>query len=473
VALKARTAKEGLGAYKNFADPSSIDKVTKHFISLASKRVEEAWQQTRGSSTSGGAVVVEDLEEIETPESVLMAAVSEEGSQERQDRVLLTPWLKFLWETYRTVIDILRNNNKLESLYHVSLCGALKSFCLAVSFSLYYYYFFFFFSLSLSVTHTHTHTHTHLQSAAKEAFGFCLKYDRKHEFRRLCDILRKNLQDSMKYKEQAHSISLKSPESLHLHLEVRFEQFRVAGKLGLWQEAFKTIEDICSVIELSGQTPKFNDLSRYFNYLASALWRSNDFNFHAATWHKIYMLTQEQRKTLSAETLQQVCTNVLLATLCIPIASNDTEVKKVDVFCKDAVKVENQLRLVGLIGIASVPTRKDLIADMLAMNILANVDPEVKCLFSLLEEQFAPLQLCQKIKPVFDFLEKSEHLSQYVKPLQYVVVMRVLKQVCARLVPDSTLSPSFRQKPGLDYEEHIYFYLHCLSTFVCHDVSNI
>jgi hypothetical protein len=39
--------------------------------------------------------------------------------QERKDRALLAPWIKHLWEAYRTILEVLRNNSKLESMYHV------------------------------------------------------------------------------------------------------------------------------------------------------------------------------------------------------------------------------------------------------------------------------------------------------------------------------------------------------------------
>lgn len=61
---------------------------------------------------------------------------------------MVTPWFKFLWETYRTILDVLRNNARLEALYAMT---------------------------------------------AAKAFQFCQAYKRTTEFRRLCDILRNHL----------------------------------------------------------------------------------------------------------------------------------------------------------------------------------------------------------------------------------------------------------------------------------------
>lgn len=117
---KGRTAKEGLMQYKNIAQNSSvgsIEVVINRFIQLSDAKVHEAQEK---ADKVTGPVDVDDLEASETPESILLGAVSGDQSKDRTDRALVTPWLKFLWESYRTSLETLKNNARLEVIYQVS-----------------------------------------------------------------------------------------------------------------------------------------------------------------------------------------------------------------------------------------------------------------------------------------------------------------------------------------------------------------
>jgi len=109
---------------------------------MAEKRTEAARQE------SVDKVEVDDLDNIATPEMIMLSAVSGEGAQDRSDRTILMPWVKFLWESYCQCLELLRTNSRVERLYH---------------------------------------------DIAQQAFKFCLKYQRKTEFRKLCDKLRNHL----------------------------------------------------------------------------------------------------------------------------------------------------------------------------------------------------------------------------------------------------------------------------------------
>lgn len=113
---KGRLAKEALRQYKSISQNNieSLEKVIKKFLELSESRVEQAREKSELK-----AIDIEDLEASETPESIMMSTVTDEDTKDRTDREILTPWLKFLWETYRTVLDVLRNNNKAEILYQV------------------------------------------------------------------------------------------------------------------------------------------------------------------------------------------------------------------------------------------------------------------------------------------------------------------------------------------------------------------
>lgn len=117
---RGRFAKDGLIQYRivcQQVNVNSLEEVIKHFVHLATERAELARSQTQALEE---ALDVDDLEADKRPEDLMLSYVSGEKGKDRSDRELVTPWFKFLWETYRTVLEILRNNSRLEALYAVS-----------------------------------------------------------------------------------------------------------------------------------------------------------------------------------------------------------------------------------------------------------------------------------------------------------------------------------------------------------------
>ena len=82
-------------------------------MQLADDRTENARKESHQA-----VVDIDDLDNLATPEEILLSAVSGEDAQDRSDRTILTPWVKFLWESYRQCLELLRTNSRVEKLYH-------------------------------------------------------------------------------------------------------------------------------------------------------------------------------------------------------------------------------------------------------------------------------------------------------------------------------------------------------------------
>nr|XP_028585940.1 eukaryotic translation initiation factor 3 subunit A isoform X6 [Podarcis muralis] len=381
---KSHLAKEGLYQYKNICQQvniKSLEDVVRAYLKLAEEKTESAKEESQQM-----VLDIEDLDNIQTPESVLLSAVSGEDTQDRTDRLLLTPWVKFLWESYRQCLDLLRNNSRVERLYH---------------------------------------------DIAQQAFRFCLQYTRKAEFRKLCDNLRMHLGQIQRHHNQSTAINLNNPESQSMHLETRLVQLDSAISMELWQEAFKAVEDIHGLFSLSKKPPKPQLMANYYHKVSTVFWKSGNALFHASTLHRLYHLSREMRKNLTQEEMQRMSTRVLLATLSIPITPERTDIARL--LDMDGIIVEKQRRLATLLGLQAPPTRISLINDMVRFNVVQHVVPEVKELYNWLEVDFHPLKLCGRVCKVLNWVrdqsEKEPELQLYIPHLQNNTILRLLQQV--------------------------------------------
>ncbi|EMD65385.1 hypothetical protein COCSADRAFT_114081 [Bipolaris sorokiniana ND90Pr] len=398
---KGKLAKDGLYQYKNTAQNTNvgtIETVFKRFIELAEQKVTEAQakaDEVQSSLEPSDDKNVDDLEATETPESILLSTVSGEQSRDRTDRAIVTPWLKFLWETYRTVLDIFKNNARLELMY---------------------------------------------QSTAHQAFQFCSKYARKTEFRRLCELLRNHLQNAAKFSSQMHAINLSDPDTLQRHLDTRFQQLNVAVELELWQEAFRSVEDIHTLLSLSKRPAKNIMMANYFEKLTRIFLVSENYLFHAAAYSRYYNLLrqsaaavasgQSPKKDNPAVTeadMTKAASFVLLSALAIPVISTSrSRGALVDV---DEARKNKNSRLTNLLGMSQAPTRAILFKDALSKGLLKRARPEIRDLYNILEVDFHPLSICKKISPILSQIGADEGMQKYVGPLQQVILTRLFQQL--------------------------------------------
>jgi len=176
---------------------------------------------------------------------------------------VLAPWLKFVWESYKQCLDLLKNNNRVEKIY---------------------------------------------QEVAQMGFHFCQKYNRRPEFRKLCDTIRTHFTQSQKYSQQTYGVNIQLPETQVLHLETRLIQLDTAIAMELWQEAFKAVEDIHTFTTISKKTPKPQQLASYYNKVALVFWKAGNYVFHATTVLKLYVLHKEQKKNITHAELSRLST---------------------------------------------------------------------------------------------------------------------------------------------------------------------
>jgi translation initiation factor 3 subunit A len=169
---KAREAKDGLHQYRNLAQanaPGSLEKVIRYLLEKAEDQCSKAKAAADAAAASETATPLSILDDADEdgegdggigPQAILLSSMSTDPAKNQRDSLMLLPSLRFLWEIYRAVLDILRSNSKLEHVYH---------------------------------------------STAQSAFEFCRDYSRRTEFRRLCDLLRMHLGNLQKYGDDVSS----------------------------------------------------------------------------------------------------------------------------------------------------------------------------------------------------------------------------------------------------------------------------
>ena len=287
-ARQPRRAREGLVQYRQITQsaadgPASVSKVVSTFVLGGEACVKEA--EAKAGLGADAVANLQDLEAEETPETMMISVLTGDLSDTgRADRDNYVQWLKFLWESYRTCLEVLKNNAKLEELY---------------------------------------------ADTAKKTFAFCVRYKRKVEFRRLKDLLKAHLSNT----QLNTSYGAPTQEaSIRLRLEIRAEQLNSACTLELWQMAFESAEELYGVLSHSGgnarKAQKSSMMLNYYDKISQVFWVSDNYLFHACAMLRLYnleekkLLRQVNKGDLAIEqankSLELLASKLLLSALAVP-----------------------------------------------------------------------------------------------------------------------------------------------------------
>lgn len=412
----SKDIKDALFQYKKMiqgstssVDYENLEQLTKYFLNVANSKLVDAQSKANVAaevaieenvaSAAAAQKVIDTLEEQDnnhevhdedegftfniSPENILLSSVTTDDSTDRSNKEFFLPWLKFVWDSYRTILELLRNNNKLENAY----CQVI------------------------------------LQS-----FQFCIKYDRKSEFKRLCELLKTHLL-SMTRAEYEDSVNLSNSDTLQKFLDTRFQQLNTAVKLELWKESFKSIEDVHGLMKLSKRSPKPISLVNYYNNLSKIFQVSDDYIYSTSALQKLFQLLIQSPVITDAE-LKENANTYLINSLSIPILQSLKHTFSVqnNLIDEEFYKRKNN-KLSSLLNLNEIPTRESLLNSSTLKLALNYADDKIVNLFNLLEHKFNPLTFHTKANPILNELVDDDKLAPYIRPLKEVIISKIISSV--------------------------------------------
>ena len=316
--LAYRQMREVLVNYKIICQNTNIESIQKCF-----EFVIQVCQKDHLSKLANVSLSLDDLD-IPFPQVSSSSLVNQNHSTDTANTIKR---LRFVWESYKFMLDILKNNNKFEDLFTKVSCAL---------------------------------------------FDFCLQFDRKVEFKRLGDFLHSSLNSMLKSsnphpttsgKISYFSINLAEIESSTYQIQIRMAQLKTSIQLECWVDSFKVLDNLQSLFVVCKKSLSPSILLDYFQMAFTVLSNCTESQYQLlACASLLKCLGIVMKNGLWQETdfkLSHLCNQILLSFLAIPIYSNEEE--------NGNEEDERLVRIAQYLGLSSVPTRQAIQRDILLM----------------------------------------------------------------------------------------------------------
>ena len=399
---KLKYLKEALNFYRSLSQVTNIDSFSA-ILSKTKELVEEKFLKAL-KTFQGVQVEINDLDEDEE-EDVLFGYGGE--GKEKEELVISQ---KFIWETYKILLDITKTNSKLFSLYAQIL---------------------------------------------KAAFTFCRENKRTVEFKRLCDSVRNYLQTlirSEKRQNFLNKVQISHLDVLRLLIQLRLNQIDTATELEQWLESFKTAEDIVYLIDKyekhsdpknskNKKGAKLNPVLKleFYSNIEKLFWRSNYPLYHA---YAIVMVRDignkaiigfgdKAKEKLEKFNLDTVNEKIVLAALCTPLKNMYTNYLKIgeDIYeNQNEIETETCKRMMNILKLNHVPSRNSLLSYVINNKLVPQCGEDVQKLFSIFENEKNPINMIKKGSKIIKKLSTSDvkYYTEYILRLKENLITKAM-----------------------------------------------
>ena len=165
--------------------------------------------------------------------------------------------------------------------------------------------------------------------------------------------MRLHLGNIAKYPNQPHAINLSDPDTLQHHLDTRFAQLNTSVELELWQEAFRSVEDVHNLLTMAKKAPRPAMMANYYEKLTKIFLMSGNALYHATAWSRYYAILVSIGGK-SEDELSRLAGQVLVSALAVPVGLQ----------LEDQYEPKGRnARLTALLGLSKMPTRTGLLKD--------------------------------------------------------------------------------------------------------------
>jgi translation initiation factor 3 subunit A len=288
-------------------------------------------------------------------------------------------------------------------------------------------------------------------ATAQRVFDFCQKYNYRFEYNRVSETLHSHFNQVLKFQKQPEllvqskipfPVRLDEEDALQKLLELRYHQLKIALKMKIWSDAFRTTENIYQLINRQKHhaSRMKQILADFFTNLSEIFWQSEFYLFHAYAIMNLQQIIKFN-KTLSDFDKAQLTAQFVLSVLSVPLNNRLSNFERLSVQyipsgmeqLQDSNSSARQelFSIASMLQVKGVPSRASLINYVRIKNIHLQPEfPEVQELFNLIEDEESPFVISKKGKAIIDKLAQSKNanISQYRDFLVKTLSVRILQK---------------------------------------------